>query len=522
MISHAKNWRPVTRLGVIGVLALLAVSAAAANTSKPNILFIFADDQAPETVGNRGDLELITPALDDLADRGVSFSHVFNQGSFTPAVCIASRTMLNTGSFLWRAATFSNNGTPSADNPNAPTLMELYTVERKTPEAYWSEYLKQAGYETYMTGKWHIAEVQPDAIFDHTAHIRGGMPRQTDARYARKFIEGEADTWSPYDESLGGFWEGGKHWSEVLGDDAVAFLDAAKDRDAPFFMYLAFNAPHDPRQSPKRFVDMYPVKDIGVPENFIPEYPYNEYAGSGRTLRDEKLAPFPRTAYSVKVNRQEYFAIISHMDEQIGRILEALEASGKADNTYVFFTADHGLSVGDHGFLGKQNMYEASMRVPMLIAGPGIPAGKTVDAMVYLQDVMATSLDIAGIEKPAQVEFNSLLPLLTGETDQGVYDVIYGAYFGSQRMIRTDRYKMIIYPIANRVWIYDIKNDPLEKTDLAQDKEKHAELLRTLFAKLVAQQEAMDDPVDVTEAFNNFLNDVPPPPLPDAIARSQQ
>ena len=242
--------------------------------------------------------------------------------------------------------------------------------------------------------------------------------------------------------------------------------------------------------------------------------PYNEYAGSGRKLRDEKLAPFPRTEYSIKVNRQEYSAIISHMDEQVGRILEALEASGMADNTYIFFTSDHGLSVGDHGFVGKQNMYDASMRVPMLVAGPGIPAGKTVDAPVYLQDVMATSLDLAGLEKPAQVDFNSLMPLLSGETDKSVYDVIYGAYFGSQRMIRTDRYKMIVYPTANRVRLYDIKADPLEMVDLAEDKVRYGELLQTLFTRLKDLQKEMDDPVDIMESFNNFMNEVPPPPLP--------
>ncbi len=185
-----------------------------------------------------------------------------------------------------------------------------------------------------------------------------------------------------------------------------------------------------------------------------------------------------------------------------------------ADNTYVFFTSDHGLAVGDHGFVGKQNMYDASMRVPMLVAGPGIPAGKTIDAPVYLQDIMATSLELAGVEKSAQVEFNSLLPLATGATDKSAYDAIYGAYFGTQRMIRTDRYKMIVYPTANMVRLYDMKNDPLEKTDLAEDKIKYSELLDTLFTRLKRKQEEMDDPVDITEAFSNFMNDVPPLSLP--------
>jgi choline-sulfatase len=202
------------------------------------------------------------------------------------------------------------------------------------------------------------------------------------------------------------------------------------------------------------------------------------------------------------------------MDVQIGRILDALEATGKADNTYIFFTADHGLAIGDHGFLGKQNMYDSSMRVPMLMAGPGIEAGKTVDAPVYLQDIMATSLDLAGAEKPAHVDFNTLMPLATGTTEKSVYDAIYGAYFGSQRMLRTDQYKMIIYPTANVVRLFDMIADPLEMNDLAQDPAtRPVALLKTLFAQFQTLQKEMDDPVDVTESFENFLNNVPPPAL---------
>ncbi|GAF02735.1 sulfatase-like hydrolase/transferase [Saccharicrinis fermentans] len=141
---------------------------------------------------------------------------------------------------------------------------------------------------------------------------------------------------------------------------------------------------------------------------------------------NEKLAPFPRTAYSIKVNRQEYYALITHMDNQIGRILDALEASGKAKNTYIIFTADHGLALGDHGFVGKQNMYDRSIRVPLLLAGPGIKAGKVIQEKVYLQDVMATSLDIAGSNVIKDVDFNSLLPLCKNNSKKG-YKAVYGA-----------------------------------------------------------------------------------------------
>lgn len=471
---------------------------------KPNILFLFADDQMFNTIGALNNCPVKTPNLDRLLSNGVSFSHTFNQGSFTPAVCVASRTMLVTGGYLWKAASYSKKGN-NINDKNAPKSKSKYKISFKKPEKYWPQYLKEAGYETYMAGKWHVGEVKPKDIFDYSTNVRPGMPNQTKERYLRSFDKGKPDTWSPYDTINRGYWKGGKHWSEVLADDGISFIEKAKTSDNPFFMYLAFNAPHDPRQAPKKFVDMYPVDSIDVPENFIPEYPYNEAAGAGRKLRDEKLAPFPRTEHSVKVNRQEYYAIISHMDEQIGRILDALEASGKAENTYIFFTADHGLAIGDHGFIGKQNMYDSSMRVPLLMSGPNLPKGKIVDSFVYLQDVMATTLDIAGIEKPEQIDFNSLLPLASGKTDKSNNPVVYGAYFGAQRMYRTEQYKMIVYPTINVVRLYNMQNDPLEMEDLAENKEENKDLLNRLFQEYKTLQNQMGDPVDISEAFNNFM-----------------
>ena len=498
----------------LSAFCLLAfLSIVSAHAEKPNIVFIFADDQAPNTIGVYGASHMKTPNLDRFAEEGVLFNRAYNPGSFAAAVCVASRAMLNTGAFVWNAAAFYGAGTFKPGGKNAPMVGESYAIKKKKPEAYWSQYMKRAGYETYFTGKWHV-RAKADQVFDHAVHVRAGMPAQNKKRYKRKFIEGESD-WSPYDKKMGGFWRGGKHWSEVLADDSITFIEQAKESDKPFFMYLAFNAPHDPRQAPKEYVDMYPLEGIKVPKNFLPEYPYNEYAGAGRTLRDETLAPFPRTEYAVKKNLQEYYAAVSYMDTQIGRILDALKASGKADNTYVFFTADHGLAVGDHGFIGKQNMYDHSVRVPLMMTGPGLEAGKIVNAPVYLQDVMATSIELSGLYKPAQVEFNSLLPLATGITEQSSYSSIYGCYYSNQRMILTDKYKMIIYPAANIVRLYNVKKDPLEMNDLAEHKQQYVELLSTLFVRFKNLQREMNDPLDVTEAFNNFMSDVPPRPLPN-------
>ncbi|TWU05917.1 Arylsulfatase [Stieleria varia] len=452
-----------------------AAGVHAAETDKPNIVFIFADDQCFETINALGNKEVQTPNLDRLAARGTTFTHAYNMGSWSGAVCVASRTMLNTGRFVW----------------NARSVYDKSEAERAAGR-WWSEYLKSAGYRTYMTGKWHC-KASAEKAFDVARDVRPGMPNQTPAGYNRPIGPGE-DTWSPSDPKFGGFWQGGTHWSEVVANHATDFFDDVKDNDDPFFMYLAFNAPHDPRQSPAEYVNRYPLGNISLPKNFLPVYPYAEQMGAGKSLRDEKLAPFPRTEYAVKVHRQEYYAIITHMDEMIGRILDSLQESGKADNTWIFFTADHGLAVGQHGLMGKQNLYDHSVRVPLFVIGPDVKQGGRNDQPVYLQDVMPTTLELAGVERPEHVEFQSLLPLLDGKKSQ--YDAVYGAYLEKQRSIRTERFKLIAYPGAKTLRLYDIQADPLEMKDLAGDDE-HQSTVKDLFAKLTDLQKQMHDEVSL-------------------------
>ena len=457
----------------------LTASLHAADEPKPNILFIFADDQSYETIQALGHTDIDTPNLDRLVERGTTFTHAYNMGSYSPAVCIASRTMLITGNTLWRAPQHAANAQRAAGR-------------------LWPQRMAAAGYETYFTGKWHIA-TEAAQSFDHAVNIRGGMPAQVPEGYNRP-ISGRPDPWSPSDPKFGGFWQGGKHWSEVLGDDSVGFLEHAAESDKPFFMYLAFNAPHDPRQSPQEYVDRYPLDRIAVPESFLPEYPYNESIGSGRTLRDERLAPFPRDEHAVKVNRQEYYAIITHMDTQVGRILDALETSGQADNTWIFFTADHGLGVGHHGLMGKQNMYDHSLRVPFIVNGPGVAAGAKIDDPIYLQDVMATALDLAGADREG-VEFQSVLPLLAGE-GKGL-DAVYGAYLDLQRAVIHDGWKLILYPRAKVARLYHVAEDPLELYDLA-DVPALSGRRKALFAKLQELQKELGDELDLS-AFHELL-----------------
>ncbi|MCC9605603.1 sulfatase-like hydrolase/transferase [Blastopirellula sp. JC732] len=432
---------------LLALWALPAISAAAdPNGAKPNFLLILTDDQSYEAVGYRGMTQVQTPHLDQLAKRSLSFTHAYNQGSWSPAVCFASRLMLNTGRFVWHA------------EPHFQTAEKERQAGR-----FWSESMKRAGYDTYMTGKWHL-RANAQKAFDHVGTLT--LPLHTPEQYNRPLSEDDV-TWQPWDRKYEGYWKGGKHASEIVGDEAVEFLHQAAQREQPFFMYVAFNAPHDPRQSPKRYVDMYPRDQIEVPANYLPEYPEKDLIGLDDQRRDERLAPFPRTRLAVQTHRQEYFAIITHMDEQIGKILQALRESGKEENTYVFFTSDHGLAVGHHGLMGKQNMYDHSSRVPLLMAGPSVEPG-TNDAAVYLQDILPTTLELAGIAKPEYVEFQSLTPLIWGGETQS-YDAIYNGYLDLQRSITQDGFKLIMYPPAGVVKLFDLRRDPLEMNNLAAD-----------------------------------------------------
>lgn len=451
-----------------------------ADQSRPNILFVYADDLTYASIRELGNTEIETPNLDRLVRSGTTFTHAYNQGGYHGAVCIASRTMLVTGRNLWHAR----------------DLDQQFQKGQKN-RTLWPELMKQAGYDTYFTGKWHIA-LDPTQVFDTTVHVRPGMPKTVPESYHRP-REGRPDGWSPFDESIGGYWEGGRHWSAVLADDAIDLLDRAKGRPNPFFLYVAFNAPHDPRQSPKEFVDRYPLDKLKLPASFLPEYPWKDAIGCAPDLRDEMLAPFPRTEHAVKVHRQEYYAAITYLDEQLGRILDYLERSDGAKNTYVFFTADQGLAVGHHGLFGKQNLFDHSVRVPFIAAGPKFEANKRIDAPIYLQDVVPTSLELAGAPVPNDIPFKSLLPLVA-DSNATHYDAIYGAYMMHQRSVTQDGFKLLLYPDVPKVLLFDLQHDPDELHDVA-DQPAHEDRKRRMFAKLQALQKETGDPLDLSAAF---------------------
>ncbi|MCC5844139.1 MAG: sulfatase-like hydrolase/transferase [Verrucomicrobia bacterium] len=226
--SNAFRFNTLTSLFAVslrmGTVCASTDTQTAWNTgSKPNFIFILSDDQAPDTVGAWGNPEVKTPNLDRLSAQGVNFMKAYNPGSWSPAVCIPSRTMFNSGLQVWRSQ--------AADRQNALDIFK-----------FWPHVMRDAGYATYMTGKWHLQVPVRDA-YEHVRNPRPGMPSVLPGSHPDAYnrpIEGVEDTWDPADPGRGGFWSGGKHWSEVLADDAEIFLQQASERDEPFFMYLSF------------------------------------------------------------------------------------------------------------------------------------------------------------------------------------------------------------------------------------------------------------------------------------------
>ena len=195
----------------------------------------------------------------------------------------------------------------------------------------------------------------------------------------------------------------------------------------------------------------------------------------------------------IRTHLQEYYAIITHMDAEIGRILSALDASGRAENTIVIFTSDQGLGVGQHGLLGKQNLYEHSTRVPFILAGPGIPKGRRHDALFYLQSLFATTCEMAGVPVPGSVQFPSLVPLITGAKRE-LHGALYHAFLDRQRSVRTKEWKLIRTPPSGQVQPFNVRKDPWETRNLADDP-RHAKVRESMEQRLRELMNEMRDPI---------------------------
>jgi arylsulfatase A-like enzyme len=287
------------------------------------------------------------------------------------------------------------------------------------------------------------------------------------------------------------------HCCQRLADSTIVFLKSRKagNEPRPFYIYIAPPVPHDPRSAEPQYQKLYDPARIPLSPSFMPQHPFDN---GEMTVRDEKLAPWPRTPGDTKQQNADYYSCISGLDYNAGRIFAELKASGQWDNTIIIFSGDNGLSLGDHGLFGKQNLYEfGGMHVPLVIAGPGIIKGKS-DALVYLMDLFPTVAEFAGATIPFGVEGKSIVPILTGKKTK-VRDLLYTAYRDCQRSIRDNRWKLIRYPLVDRTQLFDLKTDPHELNNLAEE-QKYKVKVAKMMALLQKEMSSHADNFPLTVA----------------------
>ena len=447
--------------------------AQSTETQRPNILFLFADDMRTSTIHALGGDELITPNLDQLVQNGTTFVNNYIMGGTSGAVSMPSRAMLMTGRYLF---SLEREG---QSIPEDHTMM--------------GEAFHHAGYRTYGIGKWHNGQQSFNRGFkDGRGIFLGGMSDHWNVPVFHYDPTGEYAARIPYTESFetqkvayhnADYITSGKHSSELFSEYAIDFINN-HDGKNPFFMYVAYLAPHDPRVMPPEYLQMYDTAKIALPVNFMPEHPFDNGHMRGR---DEVLLGHPRHKADVKKEIQHYYAMVTHLDEQIGRIVDALKKKGLYENTIIVFAADNGLAVGQHGLLGKQNLYEHSLRVPLIFIGKDFEAGKKEERFTYLLDVFPTLCELTQTPIPASVESQSVL-------SKNKREVMYFGFRHLQRAVRKDDFKLIEYQVngVETIQLFDLKNDRWEMNNLANDP-KHAKTLLEMRKLLREQKEVYND-----------------------------
>lgn len=410
-------------------------SADPSPNARPNVVILMTDDLRRDFVGRFASFNLRTPTIDRLVDEGVTFRSAYCLGGNSPAVCLPSRNMFLTGRtyFRWLGQKYA-----PADGPSLPRSFN------------------DAGYDTFHVGKHGNVAIEVEKLFGTSSYLeddkerRSGEPGRTAVQRA---------------------------------------IDWLKDRsaDRPFLMYLAFEAPHDPRVADERFRVGYEPATMPLPANFLPEHPFDN--GELR-IRDEQLAGWPRTEAEVRQHLSDYAAVVTGLDYHIGQFIEHLKATGQYERTIIVFTSDHGLSIGSHGLMGKQNLYEEGMGAPLVITGPGIQPGKT-DSLVYLHDIYPTLCELVGIAPPSGLDGRSLVPILRDPSAMVRGDIIL-AYRDVQRAMRDDRWKLIRYPKVERTQLFDLRDDPDERIDLSTEPDQ-AGRLRAMMSRLQSLQNEIGD-----------------------------
>ena len=466
------------RLWLVSLCSLAFLQAK----QRPNILFLFADDQRADTVAAHGNPHIQTPHLDSLAKEGFSFRKNYCAGSFSGAVCVASRAMLMTGQH-WMSLPREKPQSNWGSNQTLPALLK-----------------ERGNYRPFIIGKWHNGKKTLDQSFANGSSLyMGGMADHTNFE-VQDLHNGKLSNKRP----AGGFS------STVFANDAISFIHGAGKTENPFFLYVSFMAPHDPRNPPEKYREMYYRNRPPLPQNFLPEHPFQN-APQATSGRDEGLAPWPRIQEMISDQLCEYYGLITHLDEQVGRILQALEQAELAENTIVVYTADHGLAMGSHGLLGKQNVYEQSMQCPMILRGPGIPQGKSSHAFTYVHDLYATLCNLVSIEPENKIGSKDLTAIIRGNSKR-VRKTLFLPFQDNQRSINDGKWKLHIYPQINHQLLFNLEKDPHEMQDLAKDL-KYSEQLINLEKRMNEWRNFLrdphplrsDNPLPLKPSYNNQL-----------------
>jgi len=477
------------RTAFLSLILSLATVIDATAAARPNILFIIVDDQSPfdlKIYNSRSWLH--TPNIDRLAREGMVLDGAYHMGSYSGAVCTPSRHMVMTGRTVWHL--------PNRRGAKAGLVPE--DIEANTMAAVFN----RAGYDTMRTCK--------------KGNSYEGANRQFTVRHDASKRGDTAET--------GSAW----HAEQVL--NYLNEREATKDED-PFLIYFGFSHPQDPRNGTPELLAKYGAvnhkdkdslppanpKAPRLPVNYLPEHPFH-HGHPG--LRDEVKVSGVWERRDERTVRNEVgreYACSENIDIQIGRVLKKLEAMGELENTYVFYTSDHGIAIGRHGLMGKQNLYEHTWRVPMIVRGPGIGKGRA-QGNVYLLDVLATLCDVAGVKQPASCEGKSFKPVLTGEQDV-VRDVLYGVYCGGtkpgMRSVRKGDWKLIKYDTMDgtvrETQLFNLAQNPHEflAEDLAEDFPYEAKR-KEMEALLLAEMRRLNDPYRMWDQPDDGLE---PPPV---------
>ena len=459
--------RTLTLIVAVLISAITCPGTATA-AKRPNVLFIFTDDQRPDAFGALGNPDIKTPNMDRIINSGFVFNRAYIQGSMTFATCLPSRAMIMSGKPLFRAPLQLDSG----------MLM---------PQVF-----QKAGYRTFATGKWHNGASSFEKCFDEAeAVFFGGAARTHINVPVNRMIAG---LMVPYDA-------GETFSTDLFADAAIEFIEDQSEKEQPFFCYIPFTAPHSPVTPPGKWATMYNPDKITLPPNhaalrpdLVDQQQGTSRRGGGRGGRGRQggdVSPVDRA----KQRYAAYYGLISHLDHHIGRVLDTLKKTGQAENTIILFATDHGMSMDSHGQSGKHNAYEHTSRVQIVASGAGVPKGSS-DALVYLYDIYPTLCGLTGLPIPDEVEGKSLAKVIHGKQAK-VRDHLFTAYMDDQRTIRDDRWKLFYRSKEDRAALYDLKNDPHELNDLAA-KPENKDRIAKLKVELAKAQQLYGDTPEVT------------------------